>query len=244
MKAATAALKQPICLFWSEVEKWTPTSSHLRFGKLPDGWQLLPVSCFATQVESRETVDPNREYQMVGVRGNGGGVFHRETVLGKEQSAKNLYPVKPGAIIYNRLFAWKASFAIVNEEFSECYVSNEFPQFDVDQTIALPEYVFLLLTTNKVVGAVKAASIGSAAVSRNRFVESELLAFKVPVPPLPIQQSIVAYWKAVQQERAAADNALSALVSELHWWLIKQTKGFGQATRSKVLLANYENTQQ
>lgn len=74
--------------------------------------------------------------------------------------------------------------------------------------------------------------------------EDRLLSVEVPMPPLPIQQKIVAHWEAAQQERAAADAALSALVSELHWWLIKQTKGFGQVTRSKVLLANYENTQQ
>jgi hypothetical protein len=32
------------------------------------------------------------------------------------------------------------------------------------------------------------------------------------------------------------------LVSELHSWVVKQTKGFGQVTRSNVFLANYENT--
>jgi len=244
MEAAIVAAKRPLCLFWSEIEKWTPTSSHLRFGKLPDGWQLLPVSAFATQVENKEMVDLDSEYQMAGVRGNGGGIFHRETVLGKDQSAKYLYPVSPGVIIYNRLFAWKASFAVVSEEFSGLHVSNEFPQFEIDQAIALPEFVFLLLTTNKVVGAVKAASIGSAAVSRNRFVESELLSFKVPIPPLPVQRKIVAHWEEALLERASADAALSTLVSELHCWLIKQTKGFSQVTRSKVFLANYEKTQQ
>jgi hypothetical protein len=244
MAVATVTTKRPLCLFWSEVEKWTSTSSHLRFGKLPDGWQLLPIRSFATQVENKEMVHPDNEYQMAGVRGNGGGVFYRETVLGKEQSAKYLYPIRPGSIIYNRLFAWKASFAVVSEEFSGLYVSNEFPQFEINEKIALPEFVFLLLTTNKVVGAVKAASIGSSAVSRNRFVEPELLAFKVPIPPLSIQQKIVVHWETAQLERAAADTALSALVAELDSWLVKQTKGFGQVTRSKVFLANYENTQQ
>lgn len=223
MDAATFATKQPICLFWSEVEKWTPTSSHLRFGKLPDRWQLLPVSAFVRQVEDKEKVAPEVEYRMIGVRGNGGGVFHRETVLGKEQSASYLYPVKPGAIIYNRLFAWKASFAIVGEEFSGFYVSNEFPQFDIDQKIAIPEYIYLLFTTNKVIRAIKAASIGSAAVSRNRFIESELLSFKLPIPPLSTQQKIVAHWEAahskvktnIAQSRELAKSTPALLTSKL-----------------------------
>lgn len=244
MEVATVAARRPLCLFWSEVEKWTPTSSHLRFGKLPEGWQLLPVSSFATQIENKEKVEPEGEYRMAGVKWYGEGVFHRETVLGKEQSANYLYPLKPGCIIYNRLFAWKESFAVVPEEMDGLYVSNEFPQFDIDQTIALPKYVYLLFVTKKVIGAVNAASIGSAAISRNRFKESDFLGFKVPIPPLPIQHKIVAHWEAAQLERAAADTALTALVSELHSWLIKQTKGFSQVTSSKVFLANYENTQQ
>lgn len=198
MEETTVIVKRPYCLFWSEAEKWTPLSSHLRFGKIPDGWKLLSVSEFAKQVEVKERVEADAEYRMVGVRGNGGGVFHRETVLGKEQSASYLYPVKPGTIIYNRLFAWKGSFAVVGNEFSGFYVSNEFPQFDIDEKIAIPEYVYLLFTSNKVINAVKAASIGSSAVSRNRLIESELLGFRVPIPPLPIQQIIVAYWEAAQ----------------------------------------------
>jgi type I restriction enzyme S subunit len=198
MEVASIFVKRPTCLFWSEVEKWTLTSSHFRFWKLPNGWRLLPVSAFASQIENKEKVNPDSEYRMVGVRGNGGGAFHRETVLGKEQSANYLYPIKPGAIIYNRLFAWKSSFAVVDEGFLGFYVSNEFPQFEIDKRIALPEYVYLLFTTNKVIGAVKAASIGSAAVSRNRFIESELLSIKVPIPPLPVQQKIVAHWEAAK----------------------------------------------
>ncbi|RII25144.1 MAG: hypothetical protein CXR31_14740 [Geobacter sp.] len=241
---AASISRRPSCIFWSEIEKWTPESIHLRFGKLPDGWQLLPVCKFAAQLENKERVTPEGEYKMAGVRWYGEGVFHRETVLGKEQSANYLYPLKPGSIIYNRLFAWKESFAVVPDELDGFYVSNEFPQFEIDQSIALPTYIYLLLTTKKIIGAVNAASIGSAAISRNRFKESDFLGFKVPIPPLPIQQKVVAYWEAAQLERASAETALSALVAELNSWLINQTIGFNQVTRSKVFLANYENIQQ
>lgn len=198
MVAVAPISKRPSCILWSEIEKWTPESVLLRFGKLPEGWRLLPVGVFAAQLENKEKVKPESEYRMAGVRWYGEGVFHRETVVGKEQSAKYLYPLKPGAIIYNRLFAWKESFAVVPEDLDGYYVSNEFPQFVIDQTIALPKYVYLLFNTKKIIGAVNAASIGSSAISRNRFKESDFLGFKIPVPPLPIQQKIVAHWEAAQ----------------------------------------------
>lgn len=84
----------------------------------------------------------------------------------------------------------------------------------------------------------------SGASGRKRIQPTQLEGVKVPIPPLPIQQKIVAHWESAQQERASADVELSALVEELHLALVKQTKGFDQATRSKVLLANYTNTQQ
>lgn len=244
MEAVAPISKRPCCILWSEIEKWTPESVLLRFGKLPDGWRLLPVSAFAAQLENKEKVNPESEYRMAGVRWYGEGVFHRETVVGKEQSANYLYPLKPGAIIYNRLFAWKESFAVVPEELYGYYVSNEFPQFEIDPAIALPKYIYLLFNTKKIIDAVNAASIGSAAISRNRFKESDFLGFKVPIPPLPVQQKIVAHWETAQLERVSAATALSALMAALHSWLVKQTKGFGQVTRSKVFLANYENVQQ
>ncbi|MGD9788862.1 MAG: hypothetical protein AB7U30_13060, partial [Sulfuricellaceae bacterium] len=175
MEAVAPISKRPSCILWSEIEKWTPESLLLRFGKLPEGWRLLPVGAFATQLENKEKVEPESEYRMAGVRWYGEGVFHRETVVGKEQSANYLYPLKPGAIIYNRLFAWKESFAVVPEDLNGYYVSNEFPQFEIDQAIALPKYVYLLFNTKKIIGAVNAASIGSAAISRNRFKESDFL---------------------------------------------------------------------
>ncbi len=197
METADLISKRPSCIFWSEIEKWTPESIHLRFGKLPDGWQLLPVRKFTDYLENKERVDPESQYRMAGVRWYGEGVFHRETVLGKDQSANYLYPLKPNCLIYNRLFAWKESFAVVPQEFDGLYVSNEFPQFEIDQNIALPEYIYLLFNTKKIIKAVNASSIGSAAISRNRFKESDFLSFKVPIPPISVQNKIVTHWKEI-----------------------------------------------
>jgi type I restriction enzyme S subunit len=120
--------KRPSFLKWSEIQKWTSTASLLRFKNIPEGWHLIKVSDFTTLIDNKERIEPDKEYQMAGVRWYGEGVFHRETVLGKEQSANYLSPLKQKAIIYNRLFAWKESFALVTEEFEGLYVSNEFPQ--------------------------------------------------------------------------------------------------------------------
>lgn len=59
--------------------------------------------------------------------------------------------------------------------------------------------------------AVKAASIGSAAVSRNRFKEDEFLGFEIPLPPIPAQRAIVAQWERTQKEIADAQERLKRM---------------------------------
>ncbi len=224
MERVTPISKLPGCILWSEIHKWTPESVLLRFGKLPEGWRLLPVDTFAVQLKNIEKVKPECEYQMAGVRWYGEGVFHRETVVGKEQSATYLYPLTPGALIYNRLFAWKESFAVVPEEMEGLYVSNEFPQFKIDPTIAVTKFIFLLFNTKKVISAVNAVSIGSAAISRNRFKESDFLRFKVPIPPLSIQQKIVAHWEAAQASVQRNHEAISRNKQEA-WDVFRKALG-------------------
>jgi type I restriction enzyme S subunit len=185
---------------WSDMDRWVVPTSALLDGKLPKGWITAKVRDVVRLVTERIQVDPNREYKMAGVRWYGEGVFHRETVHGEKLSATYVTPLKFGAFIYNRLFAWKASFAVVPADLADCHVSNEFPQFEPDPSKLLPEYLYLWALSRQTIRAVNAASTGSAAVSRNRFREEFFLGFNVPLPPLDAQRAIVSAWERAQAE--------------------------------------------
>jgi type I restriction enzyme S subunit len=171
---------------------------------IPDGWRRVKIGDVVRQAGERVKVEAERSYNMTGVKWYGEGVFARETVLGKEMSANHVTPLIPGALIYNRLFAWKGSFAVVPEDFGEQYVSNEFPQFVVDPERVVPNYLYLYCMTSKVMDAVNRASAGSAAVSRNRLKESAFLDIDFLLPPLDVQRAIVRKWR---DARAAIDEA-------------------------------------
>jgi len=182
---------------------------------------VAKVGDVAKQIATTCEVKPDQKYRMVGVKWYGEGTFERETVDGEEISAKYLSPVVPGAFIYNRLFAWKASFAVVPKQHSGCFVSNEFPQFTVDGSRLNAEYLYLYFTTNRIVRAVEAASVGSAAVSRNRFKEDEFLSFPVPLPPLPVQEAIVAHWRKAREAAAKSRETVSKLEAEIESGIFK-----------------------
>jgi type I restriction enzyme S subunit len=199
----TALGTRAFVIRWKDLQRWVVPSAAILSRTLPAGWRRVRVGEVVTLASNAVKVEPAQEYKMAGVKWYGEGVFHRETVRGDETSAKWLSPLIPGALIYNRLFAWKASFAVVPVELGHCFVSNEFPQFIPDPTKVLPEYLYLWSVSNQTVKAVNAASTGSAAVSRNRFREDYYLDFEIPLPPLPDQRRIVAAWEAARSAKTA-----------------------------------------
>ena len=153
---------------------------------MSDSAQQARIGKFLKQVKREVILDDNTAYKLLGVKWYGKGAFIREEKTGKSIKAKKLYQVKTGDFIYNRLFAWKSSFAIIGEEFDGCLVSNEFPVFVYNSKDINIKYLldYILLPTN--IDYVNRMSKGVSGVSRNRFKEKIFLDMKLP--ELSIQQ--------------------------------------------------------
>lgn len=209
-------------IWFRELDKWSIPKSLRLAPRLPHGWVWAKIEDLVKQIDERVRVEPECQYKMIGVKWYGEGTFHRETVAGKEISAIYLTPVKAGAFIYNRLFAWKTSFAIVPKEHDGFYVSGEFPQFIVDKSRVLPEFLYLLFRLERTIKLVTSTSSGSAAVSRNRFKEDEFLRFEVALPPLEIQQAIVSRWKESQRSTAKTEEKINELEKDVTRLLLNE----------------------
>src|SRR5688572_19658180 len=83
--------------------------------RLPDGWRRVRVGDVLRQVDRFEAVDPLKEYPLLGIKWYAGGVFERERKLGRDIAAKELNRLERGDFVYNRLFAWKGSFAVADD---------------------------------------------------------------------------------------------------------------------------------
>lgn len=164
---------------------------------------------------------PTETIKFAGVRWYGKGLFIREERLGSEVGGK-CYALKPGTIIYNRLFAWKQSFGVVSSDFQNVVVSNEFPQFDVDQEQATPEFLSLYCSSPLFAELALSLSSGSAAVSRNRLKEKDFLSLPVVLPPLSTQKQITEIIASIDhshdsiiREMSAAMDARAAILDKL-----------------------------
>lgn len=211
----TASLQRMFVVWFNALDRWTIPAGLVQGRSLPPGWRIVRLGSLVRQITERVRVVSDAEYRMVGVKWYGEGTFHRETVRGESLSASYVTPVKVGALIYNRLFAWKASFAVVPPEHSGHFVSGEFPQFVVDEQQVLPTYLYLYFSSPSVIRAVNSASVGSSAVSRNRFRERSFLGFEIPLPPIATQRAILAEWEKARAAITAAEETARKIEAEI-----------------------------
>jgi len=175
-------------------------------GLLQRDWlgETVPVGDLVTLVTRSEAVAPDATYDLSGVKWYGQGLFVRETKSGRELSASTVRRVEPGDLVYNRLFAWKQSFALATEP---GWVSNEFPTFRIDADRVTPRVLLAALLSPSFTAAVNDASTGSTPTSRNRLKENDFLRLEVTIPRRADQPAIERALKIADRARTLAERA-------------------------------------
>lgn len=159
---------------------------------MSDKWPKVQLTELLTQVWREEAVVPCQEYPLIGAHWYAKGLYVKEVKPGQQIRSKHLYRIHSGDFVYNRLFAWKGSFAIVSADADGCFVSNEFPCFVVDPKCIDCRYLWLYFQRESSWLEALGLSAGATPTSRNRLKESRFLKMRVPLPPLQEQQRIVA----------------------------------------------------
>jgi type I restriction enzyme M protein len=98
-----------------------------------NNFPLVQLSELLMPISRPEPVVPERIYSILGAHWYAKGLYIKDVKLGSDIQADKIYRVEEGDFVYNRLFAWKGSFAIASANHHGCYVSNEFPCFRVKQ---------------------------------------------------------------------------------------------------------------
>jgi len=173
-------------------------------------WPKVALGELVSQIARTEPVKPDGEYRLLGVRLEGNGAFHRETVLGTETSATRLSRIETGDFIYSRLFAWRGAFGIIGSDLNGCYVSNECPLFNVDAKRLNSSYLNRWFQLPATWRRVEEDCSGSTPTTRNRFKEGFFLKLEIPLPPLAEQQALVARLDALAEKTRQLEAHLDA----------------------------------
>lgn len=155
-------------------------------------WAQERLGHLLAPIDRAEPVDPSRTYRLLGARWYAQGLFVKDEKSGHNIKANTLYRVKAGDFVYNRLFAWKGSFAIADDDADDCHVSNEFPCFAVNRERLDPSYLKWWFSRESAWLRALGLSSGATPTSRNRLKEAHLLGMEIPLPSLDEQRRLVA----------------------------------------------------
>jgi type I restriction enzyme S subunit len=160
-------------------------------GDLIRGWRIARFDEFLKRVERKIILDDSESYRCVGVRWYGIGAFVRESLLGMNIGRKQQWIIKEGDIVYNKLFAWKGSFAIANNSVDDCIVSDKFPTYQADLSMIDIRFLQYYFRMPKLAQQAEALSKGAAAISKLTLNPPQFWDLTIPLPPLEEQQRIV-----------------------------------------------------
>lgn len=188
---------------------------------MSNGWPKVPLGEVLRPVSRPVRVEAGQTYRMLGVRWYAAGLFIKDVLDGSEIRANRVFRVQRGDFVYNRLFAWKGSFAVADDASHDCYVSNEFPCYEPDEARIDVRFLHRYFSREPAWAEALGLSTGGTPTSRNRLKEEKLLAMAVPLPPLSEQRRIVARIESLAAKIAeavslATDNATARDVLGTH----------------------------
>lgn len=152
--------------------------------------------------------DPSKEYPLVGVRWNGHGAFLRETKLGAAIQKKRHFLIREGDIVYNKLFAWKGAFAVVDKSLDGCYVSDKFPTYQLNASEVLSDYLALVFRAGRLAAQATERSVGLAAVSKFTLNPPRFNELRILVPSKERQAALVETIRQLDHEVASVRHGM------------------------------------
>lgn len=203
-------------------------------------YKLVPIGQFLTRNRNVIDIDDDTIYTQITLKINNGGVIERGKKKGIEIGTKKQIVVKKGQFVFSKIDARNGAFGIIPEELDGAIVTNDFPIFDIDETIINSTFLLLVTTTKAFVKFVQSCSSGTT--NRQRINVDAFLQQKIPLPQLEEQKIVVRdYYNRINEANEKEKETIK-LKDNLTSWLcsslgiaINEVNG----DRNKLLFVNY-----
>jgi len=163
-----------------------------------------------SRVERKVMVEDDKLYSTVGVRWYGNGAFVREHLRGADISRKKQWVIRSGDVVYNKLFAWKGSFAVAEDAVDGHLVSDKFPTYRLNSSRVDTRYIRYFFQTPGLALQALDLSKGAAAISKLTLNPPQFWDLTIPLPDLPEQQRLAALLEECDQRLAETARSAAA----------------------------------
>jgi type I restriction enzyme, S subunit len=193
-------------------------TGQVRFGEFAARpWRKATLGDFVEPVNRSESILPDRDYRLLGVRWYLQGAHIHNIVAGSSIVTKTLNRVESGDILYNKMWVSKNAFAVAKDEHHGSYGSNEYPQFRAKNGLNV-EYIEQAFHNGRFLHDATALCRGTT--GRIRLNPEDFLQLVLSLPEQDEQDRIADVLISAQEEISA----MSAYLAQLR----QQKKGLMQ----------------
>ncbi len=208
MTATTLTMPRAFAVWFKDLVRW----DYGFFRTLAWAWpkeMLLPVGMVLKRkiVEAVATEDKTT-LPIIEKISFGGHVSVTDAASRKNYKGR-LFWADSGDLIYSKIRVKQGSLAIVPNEHARLAVSAEYPVYNVDKERIDPTFLMLVLKSKSFLSIFEGLSHGGSTKTRIPPIEFERQ--KIPLPALAEQEAIVAHWRKVQSNIAAANDRIAKL---------------------------------
>lgn len=183
--------------------------------------EWVPIGSVLRRREDARPVEADAEYTMVGLLNRGRGTFVREVIRGSATKYPRLTSLRPGDLVFSKLFAWEGSVAIVDRE---GWVSSEFPTYEVNDSRVALQYLRNVIGWDRFIEQLSGATTGLGQ-RRQRVSPTAFEGARIPLPELETQRAIASRLDriarvvgAVPIDRGLARSGAALVADSLRGW--------------------------
>lgn len=169
--------------------------------------------------EDRVVVASDAVYPQVGIRGFGGGLFRKGGVTAADTTYRHFNRLSAGQFVVSQVKGWEGAVAVCDDESAGLFASPEYRTFRCNPAKLNPRYFAHLCRTSWFHAKLAPATRGQGA-RRERLRPEMLLAIKIPLPPVKVQDRLVPLFDRVATAAAKSgtsdlDHLLPAMLDDV-----------------------------
>lgn len=162
------------------------------------------------RLERREvTVDPVKEYRLIGVYSFGKGILHRDPKVGAELGDYRYFEIHPGDLVLSNIQAWEGAIALATEADVGTVGTHRFLTYTSPDGRIDTDWARWFFLSEPGMDLIRQAAPGTTMRNRTlaiqRFEELE-----IPLPPIDDQRRVASELDAMQRLTDRVSTALSA----------------------------------
>lgn len=223
---------------FAQINRWDPNSFH----GINWHWPGSVMATIGSVLNPRkEKVDrmANGFNDLMPVTIHFDGSIEPRKVSEDKEYTMELFWARPGDIVVSKIDLKNGAVAIIPDGWDKVVVTNHFAVYEPDLKKLDPRYFHLLIQAKFFKEHLWRNKVGAEGRKEVKldFFESQ----DVPIPPLPIQQKIVAHWEAAQTEANTLLVRADQLLDELEKQVLGELglKNKKRIAMPKVMVTNW-----